>query len=375
VGGGSWSSPCGPEIGDDGQQVPDAVDTLHLRVAPHQCVLHGDGMGLSRDAATRTCSASSSRNVDTGADASASDGGCPHPPNVDIKAHAGRVPPSPGATRFGEADHPGPTASAPARVEPPAAARPLLRHELRPERVALQYPRPRRGGVEHFVAPGFVAQDNGQGQDDFRLRVESANTTGIKSLKRRLRDSESHVLLAQETRAMDDRCVALSAWALRRGWKSLWAPAAKGKGGGPSAGVAVFVRSHLGLRHPQTAGYVWHPSRAVAGIVEAPGHRPLIVASVYLHHGLGPVAENLRIMDDVARALAAQEGEWNSVIGGDFNMDPHALADCGIDREMGSSIVTPDTARGTFRTSTANSLIDYYLVSDRLAAAVETCRH
>ncbi len=52
-------------------------------------------------------------------------------------------------------------------------------------------------------------------------------------------------------------------------------------------------------------------------------------------------------------------------------MEPGALADSGVDREMGSSIIFPDTARGTFRTSTASSLIDYFLVSDRLSAAVD----
>ncbi len=38
------------------------------------------------------------------------------------------------------------------------------------------------------------------------------------------------------------------------------------------------------------------------------------------------------------------------------------------------SVVYPPTSRGTFRTSTAASLIDFFLISDRLSAAVEEVR-
>ncbi len=97
-----------------------------------------------------------------------------------------------------------------------------------------------------------------------------------------------------------------------------------------------------------------------------------MVASIYLRHGIGPGPENLGIVEDVARALRAQDGEWNSVVGGDFNMEPGTLADSGADREMGSSIIFPDTARGTFRTATVSSLLDFFMVSDRFSAAIET---
>ncbi len=304
------------------------------------------------------------------------DGGrCYAGENGEDYVAAGRQPPSPGATRYGEADHPGPepttSSRTGSRTDPPFEARPRLRHALRPDLGVLSYPHPREGGVEHFVAPGHPTRLDGHGQDEFRLVIESVNATGIRSTKRRLRDSDAHVLLVQETRAMDDRCAAMSAWALRRGWKSLWAPAEKGKGGGPSAGVAIFVRSYLGLRHPQAAGYIWCPARAVAGVVEAPGHRPLLVASLYLRHGIGAGPDNLAILDNVAQAIDAQEGEWGTVVGGDFNMEPGELAGSGVDREMGASIIFPDTARGTFRTSTASSLLDYFMVADRLSAAVE----
>ncbi len=156
------------------------------------------------------------------------------------------------------------------------------------------------------------------------------------------------MLLAQETRATQEMVPALSAWALKRGWKAVIAPAVRGEGGGPSAGVAIFARAYLGLQYPYAGGYIWHQGRAVAAVVEAPGHLPMLVSSLYLHPGAGPDVRNMALLANVAKAIEMQDGEWNVVIGGDMNMPPEALVDTGIDRKMGASVVHPVNPRGTF---------------------------
>ncbi len=234
----------------------------------------------------------------------------------------------------------------------------------------MNYPRPDREGFRDYIAPGFAQTSSTGGQrQDFELTVESVNGTGWRALKKRLRHSRAHVLLGQETWVTQEMLPAASAWAKARGWKAIWAPATKGEGGGPSAGVAVFARDWLGLRHPQAGGHIWHHARAVAAVVEAPGFRPMVVVSCYLH-GAGPDQRNLGILADVGAGIRAQGADWMAIVGGDLNMAPETLAETGFDREVEASIMYPLTERGTFRTSTSASLIDYFLVSDRMAAAV-----
>ncbi len=58
-------------------------------------------------------------------------------------------------------------------------------------------------------------------------------------------------------------------------------------------------------------------------------------------------------------------------MGGDFNISPEQLVETRFDRRVGATIFHTETERGTFRTTKARSTIDFFLVSDRLAAAVE----
>ncbi len=52
-------------------------------------------------------------------------------------------------------------------------------------------------------------------------------------------------------------------------------------------------------------------------------------------------------------------------------MCPEELVGTHFDRRISATIFHPETARGTFRTMKAKSTIDLFMVSDRLAAAVD----
>ncbi len=273
------------------------------------------------------------------------------------------------AERLGEAANPGP-GDAQREFQPWQR----LRSTDRGGTPTIQYPRPGRQGFRDFTAPGFSQGGRHPSDGEFQLVVESANTTGWAALKRRPVDTDAHALLAQETWVTQSMMPAASAWARRRGWKSLWSPAAAGLGGGPSAGVAIPVRDYLGMRFPDVGGHEWHPARAVAAVMEAPGFRPLLLSSIYLISGGGTDRGNLAILADVGAKYEAQGEGWLAIMGGDFNVTPNAITDVGFDRQIDASVMYPLTERGTFRTSSSSSLIDFFLVSDRLAAAVDDVR-
>ncbi len=278
------------------------------------------------------------------------------------------------ASRVGEAGHPGP-------ARPTVAAVGLLRRVCDRVRAAVSYPRPGEGSLSGAVAPGFErGAVPGRGQeaprdgDVFRLRVEAVNSTGWRALQRRLIATEAQVILAQETWVTQDAVPAASAWAKRRGWQSVWAAAVPGPNGGASGGVAVLVRDGIGCHYPPGASHVIAPGRAVAAVVQAPGHRPTVYVSCYLCHGKGPCGENLDILAAVGQRMRSLPENVEYVIGGDLNMEPPDVASTGILDEIEATIMAPATTRGTFRGPRSSSLLDYFLTSSRIAAAIGDVR-
>ncbi len=265
--------------------------------------------------------------------------------------------------RFGEALHPGPFAAT-------VAADGLLRRVFTAARKAIAYPTPGKESLRAAIAPGFPSA-RPAATDLFALRVESVNSTGWKGLQKRLAATKAHVVLAQETWLTPDSIPAASAWAKRRGWKSVWSAAVPGPNGGASGGTAIFARDYLGLRYPPGGTHEWVAGRAVAAVLDAPAMRPLLLISCYLVHGIGPAQANLDILAEIGRRRRAAAEDYEVCMGGDINMEPPDFAATGFDVEMDASIMYPSTDRGTFRTARAASLIDYFVISTRTAAAVQ----
>ncbi len=115
---------------------------------------------------------------------------------------------------------------------------------------AVSYAAPGRTGFHGVHSPGFDAQD-APPKEPFTLRIITANTTGWRPLQRMLCRTDANVVFAQEHRLRPDDIPAASAWARKHGWKTVWAPAKEGSGGGASAGTVVCARSFYGATAPR----------------------------------------------------------------------------------------------------------------------------
>ncbi len=267
----------------------------------------------------------------------------------------------PGAVRYGEATHPGPPEE---NEELPLG--------LRPESDDVCYPQAHRDGFRAIRTAGFEDRRSGgqKAEQQFSLRLETANTTGWGALKKLLGQTEAHVVFAQETRVRARDVPLASSWALRNGWKSLWSPAVRGKRGGASAGVAVFAKEWIGMRAPPKGGHEIHGGRAVASVIDAPGYRPFLAVSVYGHVNKGAGTENAELLRAIGRRIDCQGDGWQYVIAGDYNLTPEQMAGAGFAEMLGGVIVKPDTARGTCRTPRAARVLDFFVMSDAMSMAV-----
>ncbi len=231
---------------------------------------------------------------------------------------------------------------------------------------AIVYPLPGREGFRRAIAPGYdcgwdVPRNLSEEDKEkyLELIVETVNTTGLGPLKRRLMSTDAHILLAQETWALPHQVAAMSNWARRRGWTSLWAPATLGPGGGASGGTAVLVKKQFGLRRPSCGSHIVEEGRAVLGIVDVPGHRAIAAASIYLAEGGKMGKANRRSLDIMGKAIRAQGEECMVIVGGDYQNDPKAVGGSKFPEDINAVVVAANTQRGTYRSANAASNIDF----------------
>ncbi len=211
----------------------------------------------------------------------------------------------------------------------------------------------------------------------FALVAETINGTAWGGIKRRLLDTASQVVAAQETHLLADEIPEKSQWALKNGWKSLWSPAAQGmKDHTSSGGVAIFVRSSLGLgvlEDPELASEHWPgeliPGRLLCGLVNVPGSRGIAVYSGYLHSGKGISKCNLNILRRVGAHVEHHARDF--LFAADFQNEPEVLAGTKFSVSVGARIVAPSGEVGTCRNSTGSSVIDYFILSLGLSLGVK----
>lgn len=108
-----------------------------------------------------------------------------------------------------------------------------------------------------------------------------------------------HVVLAQEARTLGDDIADASKWFKRKGWRALISDASPGATpGNSSVGVAIIVRDWtvLGLSQPPLGTHDVPQGRLVAGILEAPGLKGIVVYSGCLCPTEGLSGRNLGIL-------------------------------------------------------------------------------
>ncbi len=263
---------------------------------------------------------------------------------------------------MGEASNPG----------PPVVRQVAFKSRVQAADATVKYPPPGDGCLTNCVAPGHGGGASGRSTDEpFQLTVETVNPTGWSALKRRLATTSAHALLAQETWVDQAAVAGASAWARKRGWRSIWSPALNTRKGGTAAGVAIFARDFLGLHFPPEEIHEIVPARAVMGVLEAPGSRPIRLISCYLKHGKGACTANAATLASIGAVIERCGDDEPCIAGGDYNMPPEELLGTEVDRRVSATLFCPDTERGTYRTAKAKSTIDYFLISDRVAAAVD----
>jgi hypothetical protein len=210
-----------------------------------------------------------------------------------------RTKPEPGATRYGEARHPGPAQS---------------RHVVG----AVEYKAPHREGFHGALVKRLEGElpEPAEGPKMAGLVVETCNATSWGPMRRYLRRTRADVVLTQEHHVGPEQLPAKTAWALRNGWHAIFAPAQQGEGSGWRAGVAILARPHIGLSLPRVGSHVVIPPRAVAASIEPQGHRRMTVVSLYLEDGKGTGTENLTHLAQVGNFIKCQGDDVPYIVGG-----------------------------------------------------------
>ncbi len=235
----------------------------------------------------------------------------------------------------------------------------------------ISYARPGKKGFHGTHTVGCGGVDDGPPSEPFALRISTANTTGWRPLQRYLLETDAHVIFAQEHRLLPDSIPAASAWARAQGWKTVWAPAKLGKGGGAAAGTVILARDFVGLRHPDRGNAVVAESRVVAAVIEPPSCRPFMGYAAYLHDGQGLSRTNLDLVASIGAHWESQEDSTlQLIVGADFNMEPATFARAGLAKKVWGRLVVPPTPRGTCRTRTRSATYDYFFMSAALAELV-----
>jgi hypothetical protein len=260
-----------------------------------------------------------------------------------------------GAVRYGEADHPG-----------PARADNACHGNGWATIGCASYKEPGKPGFHHaFVDDGADYDECGDDVAPFSFKVDSCNCTSWTGAQRYLRDTEADVVLLQEHHLPPARIADASAWALRRGWHSLFLPAEEGNGGGWRAGVAIVARPHVGLGLPKAGTVEVVPSRVMMASIEPPGFRKTTVLCAYLEDGKGVSAANLRHYEAIGVSVDAQGEHTPCIAGGDWQADPDAVASTGFAGRAGMALVATKHPRGTYRAAKVATELDYFFPVER----------
>ncbi len=217
-----------------------------------------------------------------------------------------------------------------------------------------------------------TVDDGDGGKALYSLAVDTCNATAWGGAKRFLRRTHADIVLLQEHHLPSSRVAEASAWALRRGWHSMFLPAAQGTGDGWRGGVAILARPHIGLSMPLVGPAEVVPARVIAASIEPPGFRRCTVVSAYLEDGGGMGTANLGHLQTIGRCVGMQGDHVPCIMGGDWQVAPEMMAATGFATQAGMTMVASGHARGTYRAARSSSELDYFLLTNDLALGMDS---
>ena len=205
-----------------------------------------------------------------------------------------------------------------------------------------------------------------------RWTVVTVNATAWSSLFKELVDSANKfrgidAILLQEHKLEERQFRGAMQAAARQGWKLDLTPCSTGPGGGPSGGVGVLVRRHIGLRRLTVDGdvvHIPHDERMGLWITSGGGQGGCVLAPLYLRTGEEDGEHNMRLLFLLGGALRAAGKPF--IVGGDWQMPPTTLAATGWVNSIGGNIRGAD--RPTCIQAASAREIDFFVVHDRFAS-------
>ncbi len=198
--------------------------------------------------------------------------------------------------------------------------------------------------------------------------MTTGNGTGWGTILDWLSDHRGDVVCAQEHKLMIEGDIANErSRVIARGWKSAWSPATPSgtAANEASGGVAIFVKSHIGIEVPP-GGEVVVPGQVAATMIETAGLGWVVVYSVYGRCGEELGHRNWDMCQALTNHALGHGLPWCA--GGDWNLEPDTLRASGWLAKMRAAVLTANVDSTTHAGRKRGRHIDFFVASKSIAA-------
>ncbi len=236
--------------------------------------------------------------------------------------------------------------------------------QRRPARTSENRPRGRR--------------QRGAPSEQFEVEVLTFNGSGAPQALAALellgqRSRRVAAVLLQEHHARGDAVADLQHGARKCGFKLAPSEASAGRGGGPSAGVAIAAPLHRGWGGLH--GPCWDlsppnsPGRIVGAWIQAGPRGGLAVFSLYLWTSEGMTRRNVALVETALAAASACGCAW--LLGADWNATPRELREAvGTMLDRAGAVIRAPSEATCYPPTGHPKVLDYFVVDSRMADAV-----
>ncbi len=220
----------------------------------------------------------------------------------------------------------------------------------------------RRRGGEAFALPKECKLKDASHRRAGIWALDAVNANAWPRAAEHLASTAADIVMVQETRRGPRGKNAAEREAARLKWSASLAPGVVTQAGRISAGVAVGVRSHIGLADAKAAtgngAAAGRYIRRWAGCMCRGG---VHLGCVYIRTSEGMSGANGDILQQVAEDLATIRGPW--ILAGDFNMTAADLEASGWLSLVGGVAIVPPSP------SCNGDNIDFFVVSESMSHA------